>query len=60
MSFLAPDGRGLEPTLAIDPACGRASGALVEVSNSLFECLREGESAPLRDATNHQIAASSA
>jgi hypothetical protein len=34
--------------------------AVVGVSNSLFEFLREGDSAPLRDVTNHQIAASSA
>jgi hypothetical protein len=58
--FLAPAGLGLKPTLAIHPGCGRACGALVGMSNSLFEGLREGESALFRDATNHQIPTSSA
>ena len=58
--FLAPAGLGLEPTLAIHPGCGRACGALVGMSNSLFEGLREGDSALFRDATNHQIPTSSA
>jgi hypothetical protein len=57
---LLPAGQGLKPTLAIDPASGRARGALVGMSNSLFEGLREGDSALFRDATNHQIPTSSA
>jgi hypothetical protein len=53
--FLAPAGQ-----LAIHRGWGRACGALVRMSNSLFEGLREGDSALFRDATNHQIPTSCA